>query len=374
MKGKTIGEYQITEFIGETEHAVVYKGYQPSKDRVVAVKILKPSDTRDPAAVQQFLQQAELAAQLRHPNILPVFDTGQVGGIDYQVSQLVESGSLKGHLGEFHNLDQALALFSGLTEGLDYIHSEGYVHGNLKSGNIFLDEMRRPLLADFGVTQPAGVASPYSSPEQNQGGVVDRRSDVYALGILLYEVLTGQLPSIGVAGSPSAKRPELSQALDQVVLKAIAQNPDQRFQSAGEFHTSLTAALKPVPPPTPTPAPVPTPPPPVIQKKRTNWMAIILGIILIGILIAGLVYLTGEGDPAADAPPSEEEIVEPVETAEEVEQPTVEPPADTVEPPADTEEPPADPGGSNPCSSVGFLAGAVVFGSVMTSYRKRKNN
>ena len=139
--GKTIGNYQLVEFIGETDNAIVYKGFNPSMNRYAAVKVLKPGASRDPATVQQFLQQSGFAAQIQHPNILPVFDSGQVEGVTYQASQYFEAGLLRDGISEFYNPQVALGLIKGVTEGLEYLHAQEYVHGNLKPTNIFLNEI-----------------------------------------------------------------------------------------------------------------------------------------------------------------------------------------------------------------------------------------
>jgi len=392
--GKTIGEYQLIEFVGETDNAIVYKGFQPSMNRYVAVKVLKPGAARDPAAVQQYLQQSGLAAQLTHPNILPVYDSGQQGDVVYQVSQLAEAGTLRDRLSEFYNPQQALVLVSGLVEGLEYIHSQGYVHGNLKPSNIFMDATRRPLLADFGVPQVTGATpSPYMAPEQTRGGIVDRRADVYALGVLLFEMLVGEAPPAGMVVSPRAKRPDLPEAVERVILRAVAQNPDQRFQSVREFQGALNTAVQ-----QPAPAPIPTPVPPpsgvsqsvhVEQQKGTNWLAIIFGVILVGIICLGAVYfvprLLGEATETPPAvgqptqPPVEVTVVIPTrepKPTEPPEQPT-EPPEEPTQPPEGPEEPtePGEPPGEGPpgdiCGSVGFVFAAAVFWGA-ASYKKHR--
>jgi serine/threonine protein kinase len=173
----------------------------------------------------------------------------------YSVYPLIEGCTLQDNLAWFHDLNQALGLFSQLTAGLEYLHNQGYVHGNLKSSNTFMDPQRKPLLSEFGVARlPTSVPDPYKSPEEVQGGVIDRRTDIYAMGVLLYEVLVGELPPPGIVVSPRARRPDLPEAVERVVLKAMAQNPDQRYQSASEFQAALQSAVQmpaqPITPPT----------------------------------------------------------------------------------------------------------------------------
>ncbi len=404
LLGRTIGPYQLVEAIDETGAALVYKGFQPSMNRYVALKVLKPGAARDPAIMQAFMQTGELAAQIQHPNILPVYDSGQAEGVYYRATPFIESGSLRDNLGLFYEPRQALILIDGINQGLEAIYSRGYVHGNLKPTNILLDEQRRPLLSDFGLARHPGAApTPYDSPEQVQGGVVDRRTDVYALGVLLYEVLVGEPPPSGVIASPRARRPDLPESIERVIFKAMAQNPDARFQSPAEFRNALDAALRPVAPPVQPAAPPPpsagqpqaAPPP---AKKGTNWLAIILGVALLAVLclcvvlvgprvldyVAGrtpeptqpievtVVLPTREERPTREPPPTEPEQppTEPVEP----------PPTEPVEPPPTEPGEPPDatppPGGGLPevCGSVGFLGGAAILGGVVSANRRRKRS
>jgi serine/threonine-protein kinase len=386
LLGKTIGQFQIVEFTGESEDTLVYKGFQPSTNRYVMVNALKPSAMRDQARVDQFLQQAELVAQVQHPNILPVYDSGREEDVVYQVSQYVEKGTLGEHLYEFSDPRKALNLMAGISEGLDAIHALGYIDGSLMPSNIYLDDGNRPLLTDFGFPQQVGRSiTPYLSPEQVQGGVVDRRSDIYAMGVLLYEMLVGETPPAGVVVSARAKRPDLPEAVDRVILKAMAQNPDQRFQTAVEFREALDAALRPVAPPAqPTqaqyqqPAPTPAPAP---AKKGTNWVAVILGGILIVVLcIAAYQIVPGLiGDQETPpAPPPVEATAPPAPTEPPVEPtqpPEVQPTQPPEEPPV-VEQPieqPEEGGGilDDLCGSIGFIGGAVIFAGLLR-FRRRQ--
>jgi serine/threonine protein kinase len=397
LLGKNIGEYQLIDVIRETDYSILYKGFQSSLNRYVIVKVLKPSSARDPSMVQSFIQQGTLAAQLNHPNILSVLDSGQSESISYQVSPYVERGVLSDHINEFVEPTQALGLFRGIANGLDYIHRQGYVHGNIKSLNIFLDERNNPLLADFGTLQSSGESlSPYLAPEQVQGGIIDRRADIYAMGILLYEVLIGEPPPAGMIVSPRSRRHDLSEAIEKVFLKAVAQNPDQRFQSIKEFQIAYEKAVQ---QPASTPAPVPTSVPPagvsqsvyVEQPKGTNWLAIVIGILLLGMICLGAIFfvprLFGEKDTAvlAPQPPLEGTAVHPTR-----ERPT-KPPEQPTEPPQvqptdlpqvqptdlpPIEEPPNDGIDmreiiGNLCSSIGLAFGAIAYVSVI-SFQKRK--
>ena len=397
LLGKNIDEYQMIDVIRETDYSILYKGFQSSLNRYVIIKVLKPSSSRDSSMVQSFIQQGTLAAQLNHPNILTVLDSGQSEGIAYQVSPYVERGVLSDHISEFVEPTQALSLFRGITDGLDYIHSQGYVHGNLKSSNIFLDERNNPLLADFGTLQSSGESlSPYLAPEQVQGGIIDRRADIYAMGVLLFEVLIGEPPPAGMIVSPRSRRNDLTEAIEKVILKAVAQNPDQRFQNAREFQYALNLAVQqPASPPTSIPSSAPyagvSQSVHVEQSKGTNWLAIIMGILLLGVICLGAVFfipkLLGEKDTAVieTQTPIEQTVVRPTR-----ERPT-KPPEQPTEPPQvqptdlpqvqptdlpPIEEPPNDGIDikeiiGNLCSSIGLAFGAIAYVSVI-SFRKRK--
>jgi len=384
LAGKTIGQYQIIDLLYDKELSFIYKGFQPNMNRYVAVEVLKSNFSQDPIITQAFTQQSEILAQIQHANILPIYDSGQVEGVIYRVLRYVENGILQDRLFEFRDLHKAARLLGGIAKGLNHIHNQGYVHGNLKPSNLFLGEGGIPLLIDFSAPKVSETAiTPYMSPEQVQGGVVDRRTDIYALGVLLYEMLVGETPPAGVVVSPRAKRPDLPESAEKIIFKAMAQNPDVRFQSAGEFHRALTAALQPVVPtqasiPQPTaPQPVQTSTPPPPAPKKTNWAAIVLGILLVIIICGGIGLLfgllRGEGEETPVEPTAPPAITEVIPT--EAPPPTNEP--EPTQPPENTPEvenpiePPTDgPELPSICGSTGFIGGSFIFGSVFM-FRKR---
>jgi len=416
LLGKTIGEYQVVEDLDESGDTMVFKGFQPSMNRFVALKMLKPSAARDPNAVQIFIQQGELMARMPHPNIMEVYNSGQEGGLFFRAERFAESGSLQDHLNWFYDQRLLPGLFEQIVGAIEYIHAHGYVHGNLNPRNILLDDQKRPLLTDFG-TPPRQIQlpSPYLAPEQLHGGAVDSRTDVYALGVLLFEIATGQAPPPGVIANLRTHRPDMPQALEQTIYKSMAQNPDQRFHTAGEFLSAMQIALQ-----EPAPvqsilyqqAPIPAPTPMVSQSvtvegqnSRTNWLAIVLGILVISILCIGsfLVfrYLTAEQrtetgvqlpvqpppgatiivptvvmptrEPRPTQPP-EEPTLPPAEPTQPPDVPADEPPQDE-NPPEDKEATPEGPGGRlaerlpESCGSVGLISLGVA---VVISTRSRK--
>lgn len=326
LTGKTIGQYQLIEQKGETAYYVLCRAFQPAFNRYAAIKILKPSSARQPDEVQRFRQQGDLQALFHHPRLVEVYETGEANGLFFRAMRWADNGSLRdqvslGMQSQFYNPRAALALFQGIVEGLEQIHAQGYIHGNLTPGNVLLDELMQPLLNDYGLpARIGGPATPYQAPEQVQGGIVDRRSDVYALGVLLYTTLVGAEPPAGVVASLRARRPEIPDAVDRVVFKALAQNPDQRFQSASEFLAALQSAIE---TPQPAPAPVYTPPPspaPVpmqsitqtvnveSEKKGPNVIGILIGVIFVLILCIAAVYsyrVFMENQGAATAVPTQ---------------------------------------------------------------------
>ena len=287
LLGKTINGYQLIEVIHQGQNTV-YKGFQPSANRYVAVKTLRQSLASDPGFAQEFNQDMQRVARLEHPNILPVFDFGQLDDVLYIVTRYVEGGTLQDRLPPAFSGQQAQAMMRSLAGAVDYLHGQRVVHGNLKPSNILIDEQGQPLLADLGFSQGVDVSGQenvYLSPEQAQGAFADERTDVYALGILLYEMAIGQPPARGGAPSPRSVRPDLPVEVEQVILKATAQNPDQRYQTAGELSRALDMALASSVQAAPQPVPAPVPAAATAQSQpgqSRSW---------IFILAAGLVFL-----------------------------------------------------------------------------------
>jgi serine/threonine protein kinase len=311
LLGKTIGEYQLIELIHQGQNTI-YKGFQPSTNRYVAVKILKPSLAADPAFVQGFNEDMGRIAGLEHPNVLRIYDYGQQDDLLYIVTRYVETGSLKDRLPPALSPQGAQRMVNPIAEALDYLHGQGVVSGNLKPSNILITEQGQPLLADLGYSQGIDVSereSVYLSPEQAQGTFADQRTDVYALGVLLYEMLVGEPPAPGAAPSPRLKQPDIPVEVEKVILKAMAQYPEQRFQTPGELSRALNLALTPgaapaAGPPEPTAAPPPQAPPPA-ARRGPSWVVILLGglVVLCLLAVCAAVVIGGlGGQPAAPAP------------------------------------------------------------------------
>jgi PKD repeat protein len=305
LQGRTIGEFQLVELISESDKNLIYRGFQPAMNRYVAVKVLSPARARDQTVVQQFRQEIQLIAGLEHRNILPVYGYGEADGLPYLATRYIEGATLKERLAQFQSPARAQQLISPMADALGYVHSQGIVHGNLKPSNVLIDEERQPLLTDFGAFQNMGMLgqdNPYQSPEQAQVGQVDRRTDIYALGALLYEMIIGEPPEAGVVPSPRLKRPDVSPEVEQVILKAMAYDPNQRFQTAADFSRALTVAVgEPSPPAV---APVPPPAAPASQQDNKQLWWIVGGLVaaaMIAAIICGLamflgLFSSGDGD------------------------------------------------------------------------------
>jgi serine/threonine protein kinase len=325
--GQTIGGYQLVELIHQGENTV-YKGFQASMNRYVAVKILNPSLAANPDFVQTFQQDLERIAGLEHPNILPIYDYGQQGEVFYIVSRYVETGALKNRLPPAFSPKQAEAMLNPIAEALDYAYRSGVGHGNVKPSNILIDAQGGPLLTDLGYVQGMDVGrqeSAYLSPEQAQGMGPDARSDVYALGVLLYHMLVGEPPPPGAAVSPRARRPDLPEEVEKVVLKSTAQAPEQRYQSPSQVAYAFNQALTPqatpaahaAPEPLPQAEPQAPPPAPAPRRGGFSWAFLLLGVVAICCLLGvlGVVLVGRDREVATPTPPAD------------VEQPAPEPPA-----------------------------------------------
>ncbi len=370
--GRTLDQYQIIELIQDTGSTKVYKGFQSSMNRYVAVEVLKSQEQQ---AVQDFMHQSELLANIQHPNILPVYESKQAEGLAFRAMRFAEGGVLQAHLTQYSNLNAAAVLISGVVAGLGKIHAQGYVHGNLQTNNIYLDEAGQPLLTDFSVPQTSAQITAFSSPEQRQGGVVDKRSDVYALGVLLYTLLTGATPPAGEVVSVRNTRPDVPDAVEKVIFKAMAQDPGSRFQSAHEFQNALSVAMQPVTPAPAAVAPQPQAYQPAPVRSGPNWAAIILGILLVVVVIGGIAFFANQqgsqASPGAPAAP-----VSPPVQAEPPKEP--EQPEAPIEAPDDS--PPANsPGTGEPiqlpevCNSLGIAGGFILLGSVL-NFRRRSSS
>jgi serine/threonine protein kinase/tetratricopeptide (TPR) repeat protein len=264
--GQSLGQYRILEQIGQGGMAVVYKAYQPGLDRYVAVKVLSPLHAKQPGFSERFQREAKAIAKLNHPNILPVYDFGQEQQYSFITMRYIEGAqTLKAVMAGPLELSQVIDLIGQIAAALDYAHGQGVIHRDVKPSNVLMDG-DWALLSDFGLAKMTestvdltgtgvGVGTPaYMSPEQGQGEPVDHRTDIYALGIVLFEMLTGQIPHdaetpFGIILKrvadplplPRSINPNIPESIERIVLKALASEPDDRFASAGEMASALKA-------------------------------------------------------------------------------------------------------------------------------------
>jgi serine/threonine protein kinase len=273
--GTMLGGYRILASVGQGGMARVYKAYQENLDREVAIKVLPPWYAADSSFVERFNLEARLVARLSHPNIVTVHDASEYNGHLYIVMQLVSGGTLKQRLDQLHlqgkGMDtlEVVSIFAQLADALSYAHEQKIIHRDIKPVNVLLDGAGRPILSDFGIakvlastreglTRPgAGVGTPeYMSPEQCKGGVVDGRADIYALGVMLYEAMTGFTPFRGdnyhaLAHShiydppprPSLLHLTINPVIEHVILTALMKKPEQRYQRASDMADALKQAL-----------------------------------------------------------------------------------------------------------------------------------
>ena len=270
--GRTLGQYEIVEPLGKGGMATVYKAYQASLQRHIALKVLSPVLAEDPDLVRRFLREAQSAAALHHPNVVVIHDVGSEANTHYIVAEYLEGVTLAQLLdaaGAALPLDRAVCIVRQVSDALDYAHARGYVHRDIKPSNIMVDPARNDhvTLMDFGLVQVTGesritrtgfiMGTPdYMSPEQAKGDAIDRRTDIYSLGVTTYHMLTGKVPFAkptphailmahimedppAMSVPPGDTPPEV----EAVVLKSMAKDPADRYEWASELASDLELAL-----------------------------------------------------------------------------------------------------------------------------------
>jgi serine/threonine-protein kinase len=286
LTGKTLGGYRVVCPIGQGGMAEVYKGYHAALDRTVALKILSPRFSADADFTERFQREATAVARLRHPNIVGIFDFGTVEAVTYMVMEFISGPTLKERVREFRGQGQGmapkevLAITYGVASALDHAHAHGLIHRDVKPANILLRLEEAPkqssdnlslshyaVLTDFGVVKMLqGVqftatgmtlgTPDYMAPEQARGGDISPATDIYALGVVVYEMLTGQLPFSAdtplavllkhIGEPPPAPRtivPGLPGKVDDVLVKALAKAPEERYKTAMDLAKALEAAF-----------------------------------------------------------------------------------------------------------------------------------
>lgn len=272
LEGTNLGKYRIVKALGRGGMAQVYKAYHPQLDRYMAIKVLRADLAEDAEFLERFRREAHSVSGLRHANIVQVFDFDMQDDLYYMVMELLEGDTLRARLNEYRIRNQRLPLaesvqiLGDVLRGLAYAHAEGLIHRDIKPANIMLNKKGQAVLTDFGVAQIIGSTQHtasgalmgtlnYMAPEQGLKNQCDRRSDIYSLGIVLFEMLTGYTPfdadtPLAILMKhlndplplPTEIDPGLPVELERIVLKALAKDPHDRFQSAEEMAEALQQA------------------------------------------------------------------------------------------------------------------------------------
>jgi serine/threonine-protein kinase len=336
MIPKKIGRYEIRAELGRGGMATVYHGYDPRFEREVAVKVL-PSELlhSDPQFKLRFEREAKIIAQLEHPSIVPVYDVGEENGQPYFVMRYMNGGSLAERIKQkVMSVEEAARILGQIAPGLDEAHSKGIVHRDLKPSNILFDAKGTPYISDFGiaklsqsqassVTGSAIIGTPaYMAPEQAAGETVDGRSDIYALGIILFEMLTGRQPY--EADTPMAvaikhitdpvphileANPSLPPDVDAIIQTAMAKRKEDRFSTAVELVDALrmvgsnaTTQMRTVKVQPKTVAAAEKAAAPPARKPLSIWL-ILVPVLVLGMLGGGYALLTRINRPVETEAP-----------------------------------------------------------------------
>ncbi|MGY4867277.1 serine/threonine-protein kinase [Mycolicibacterium elephantis] len=406
--GTRFGSYELQSLIGVGGMGEVYRAYDTARDRMVAIKLLRPDLASDPTFQERFRRESRVAARLQEPHVIPVHDFGEIDGVLYIDMRLVEGASLKDVLRNEGALPprRAVSIISQVASALDAAHANGLVHRDIKPENVLLTSDDFAYLVDFGIAHGTGEAtvtvtglligsSAYMAPERFNGERGGPASDVYSLSCLLYEALTGRAPFeaadlrqvisahlFNPPPRPSIMRRGISRAFDDVVARGMAKKPTDRYASAGELAKAAAAAVDQAPSATPALAPAPppstrqfsavypnpagtgylpyAPPPPATPARKSRFgpaqLALLIGTIVMFtaavVLAAVLVFADGGSEPQTPlaVPP---EPTSPTTTAPTTTTPTTSP---TTTTPTTTPSPTGAPiAGVSGTDSLGFV-------------------
>ncbi len=272
LEGQTLGKYRVLAPLGAGGMARVYRAYHPQLNRYVAIKVLRSDLVNEPEFLARFQREAQAVAALRHPNIVQVFDFDVQSDVYYMVMELLAGESLKTNLNNYRARNvamppaEATRVLLDTLAGLDYAHNAGIIHRDLKPANLMLTRHGQAVLTDFGIAQIVGGPKQtvsgalmgtlnYMAPEQGLQGKWDRRSDLYSMGIVLYEMLTGQVPfdadtPLAILMKhvneplplPRSLNPGIPDSFERVLLKTLDKNPNDRFQTARQMSEAVHAA------------------------------------------------------------------------------------------------------------------------------------
>jgi len=356
LVGQTLGQYQFRELLGVGGMGAVYRAYQQLLKREVAIKIISPDLIANPVLLSRFIREAEISAQLEHPNIVPIYDFGTQNGITYVVMRLLTGGALSRRLEQrvedarpLISLGEVAELLLQVGSALDYAHHRGVIHRDIKPANIMFDNQGKPYVVDFGIAklttggtsytqEGTALGTPnYMPPEQWRGETLTPSADQYALGVMTYQLLTGKMPFEGDSAfvlmhkhlheepTPlTVLRPDIPPALMLVIGRALSKEASRRFQSCTAFAQAFDSAIEgqrgqntgmfafkvrpktqlqpiyappPYPsqtPPSPYPQPMATPP---NSRNLLVWGLGLLVMMLMGVILA---LVVGRGGDLSD--------------------------------------------------------------------------
>ena len=312
------GRYELEEIIGTGGMSVVYRAWDLKYDREVAVKVLRSELMSDEDFIRRFNHEAQAASQMSHPNIVDLFDVGQDGETRYLVMEYVKGVTLKELIRQYGRIrpQRAVQITLSILSAIGHAHENHIVHRDIKPQNILMDADSGVKVGDFGIarvtssnsstsfgTQMMGSVH-YFSPEQASGGMADEKSDLYSVGVVLYEMVTGHVPFDGETPvavalkhiheeprDPSLDNPDVSRGLSEVILKAMAKRPEDRYQSAQEMAIDLRRALK-MPMGGFIRRQAEEPKPPRMTRKRALSIALagVCAVAALTVMVAGLRY------------------------------------------------------------------------------------
>jgi serine/threonine protein kinase len=313
--GDVVAGYEVGALVGRGGMGEVYRALDRRLERPVALKLLTERLSDDDAFRKRLLRESRIAASLDHPNVVPIYEAGEADGRLFIAMRFVDGTDLKGLLRQEGALasERAVAIVAQVADALDAAHGKGLVHRDVKPSNVLLDQQggrEHTYLADFGLTQSVSDRGPtdgqlmgtvdYVAPEQIRGDEVDSRADVYALGCLLFETLTGTLPFTGASdvaviyahleGDPptaSERLPGLPLELDDVLARAMAKDPDERQQTCRQLVDEVREALG-------------------LGRSERNSRSILLAALVVGavLIAAAIVGVVLVGGDAAEAGPA----------------------------------------------------------------------